>query len=161
MDDLKKYISEHRDEFDSMPLSSMSLPSGSKERFMAKVKRRNKVKRLGRICCTAISSAAAVLAVVAVLRYETDESVNVARMVQKMADCEVEIMSMVELHNPYDVQVASSTIRAITDEAIPLEALLPEELPSKERVRILKEYYGRKIEALERVKTVYLEINEL
>ena len=161
MDDLKKYISEHRDDFDSMPLSSMSLPSGSKERFMAKVKRRNKVKRLGRICCTAISSAAAVLAVVAVLKYETGESVNVARMVQKMADCEVEIMSMVEMHNPQDVEVAGSTIRSITAEAIPMASLLPEELPSKERMRILKEYYGQKIEALERVKSLYLEINEL
>ena len=161
MDDLKKYINEHRDEFDSVPLPSMSLPSGSKERFMAKVRRRNKVKRLGRICCAAISSAAALLAVVAILKYETDESLNVARMMQKMTDCEVEILSMVEMHNPYDVEDASSAIREITDEAVPLADLLPEELPSKERVRILKEYYGQKIEALERVRLAYLVVNEL
>ena len=172
MDELKKYICEHRDEFDSVPLSSPSplspsllspslsspsLPSGSKERFMANVRRRM-LRRVFYVCA---SSVAAVLTVVAVLKYETDESLNVARMVQKMADCEVEIMSMVELHNPYDVEVASSTIRSITDEAIPLAALLPEELPSKERMRILKEYYGQKIEALERVRLAYLEVNDL
>ena len=161
MDDLKKYINEHRDEFDSVPLPSMSLPSGSKGRFMAKVRRRSNVKRLGRVFYTAISSAAALLAVVAILKYETDESLNVARMMQKMTDCEVEIMSMVEMHNPQDVEVAGSTIRSITAEAIPMASLLPEELPSKERMRILKEYYGQKIEALERVKSLYLEINEL
>ena len=161
MDDLKKYINEHRDEFDSVPLPSMSLPSGSKGRFMAKVRRRSNVKRLGRVFYTAISSAAALLAVVAILKYETDESLNVARMMQKMTDCEVEILSMVEMHNPYDVEDASSAIREITDEAVPLADLLPEELPSKERVRILKEYYGQKIEALERVRLAYLVVNEL
>ena len=53
---------------------------------------------------------------------------------------------MVEMHNPQDVEVAGSTIRSITAEAIPMASLLPEELPSKERMRILKEYYGQKIE---------------
>lgn len=158
MDDLKKYISEHRGEFDSpsMSLPSMSLPSGSKERFMAKVKRR----RIGRVLYACACSAAAVLAFVAVLKYETDENFKVVRMMREIADHEAEIMLMVERHNPQDAGAASSTIRAITAEAIPMATLLPEELPSKERMRILKEYYGQKIEALERVKSSYLDINE-
>lgn len=154
MDDLKKYISGHMEDIDSAP-----LPSGSKERFMEKYEKENARKKVVRILLNSISAAAAVLAMVVVLQYQTSESSQVARMIRRMCDCEVEIMSMVEMNQPEEAESTCSAIRAITSEAIPLASLLPDELPSRERMRILREYYGKKIEALERVKSIYTNNN--
>ena len=151
MDRLRTYIKENRSEFDSV-----TLPHGSKERFMAKTKKRGQVW----FRFTAISAAAAVIAAV-VMTMQTNEHYNVSRMISRMTDCELEIMTMEENIFPDDIETVSNTVRSITFEAIPLSSLLPDELSSQERIDILAEYYGQKIEALERVKSYYTHIDEL
>ena len=152
MDRLRTYIEDNRSEFDSAP-----LPPGSKERFMAKTRKRRTV----RLSFAAIPAAAAAGIAAVIMTLQADERHNVSRMIERMTDCEVEIMAMVENAYPDEIESVSNTVRAITFEAIPLASLLPDELSQYERVRILEEYYGQKIEALERVKSYYANIDEL
>ena len=152
MDRLRTYIEDNRSEFDSAP-----LPLGSKERFMAKTIKRRRVW----LRFAGIPAAAAAVAAAVIMTMQNDERHNVTRMIERMTDCEVQIMAMVENTYPDDFEAVSNTIRSITFEAIPLSSLLPDELPAQERVRILEEYYGQKIEALERVKSYYTNIDEL
>ena len=62
---------------------------------------------------------------------------------------ELDIITLAESNNPYEVDEVLNNIRSITFEAIPLEDQLPEELPTKEKIRILNDYYNQKYEALE------------
>jgi hypothetical protein len=62
---------------------------------------------------------------------------------------------LVEKVCPQEMDVVMSSIRSITFEAIPFTDQLPDELPEKERIRIIKDYYGRKIEALQDIMACY------
>ena len=70
---------------------------------------------------------------------------------------EAKLISLVENVCPHEMEAVLKSIRSITAEAIPLPDLLPEEIPAKERVRIIKEYYGRKTEALQSLMACYDE----
>lgn len=154
---MEKYISNHSAEEGLAP-----LPSGSRERFMAKVEQKRRAEiRSRRVIRLFSCCAAAAVAVVVLVRTGMGEADFMERKVMKMASCEREIMSMVESHFPYEIEEAANTIRIITSEAIPLSSMLPDELPAKERIRILGEYYDRKIEALERMKSQYQSNNTL
>lgn len=155
MDDLKRYILENRAGFDDEP-----LPVGSRERFMVKVARAEK----RRVWIWAGPAAAAVLAVVSAVSgmYRDMDAGSLERLMLEMTRSEIEIMALVETNFPQDVEAVGNTLRSITAEAIPLASLLPDEMPDVERMEVLKEYYGRKAEALERVKRYYEnEIKEL
>ena len=67
----------------------------------------------------------------------------------RLAEKEQDLISLTQENYPYEIEEMINSIRSITFEAIPLEEQLPEELPVKERIRILDEYYGQKYEALE------------
>ena len=54
-----------------------------------------------------------------------------------------------ELNYPDEVDMIANTVRSITFEAIPLEDQLPDELPEKDRIRIINDYYDNKYTALE------------
>lgn len=146
MDNLEKYIKENREAFDTAP-----VPQGSLDRLMAKTRRKAVQIRLRWIL-----PAAAVLVLFFVTGYyNNDEKRHLNRMLEGIARSEVEIMSLVENSYPHDLEAVGNTIRSITAEAIPMYSLLPEELSTKERRKILDEYYGAKLEALDRVKEYY------
>ena len=155
MDRMEKYIREHRGDFD-VP----SLPSGAKGRFMSKVGARRK-HRVLKFMTAGMSAVAAAVAAIVIIGSGAGESRNVERMLKRMAACESEIMTLVGNVSPWEADDVANTIRVITSDAIPLSSLLPDNLPSEERIRILEEYYNRKIEALEWVKSQYEIINEL
>jgi len=148
MDNLEKYIIENREAFDTAP-----VPQGSLDRLMAKTRRRP-VRHTLRWVLPAV--AAAVLVVLFVTGYHNnDASRQLNRMLEGIARSEIEIMTLVENSCPQDLETVGNTIRSITAEAIPMYSLLPEELSTKERRKILDEYYGAKLEALDRVKEYY------
>ena len=154
MDRLEQYIKDNRSEFE------VELPStASKSRFMSKAAQQQSRTRKFRFIYSAVS-VAAVMAT-AFIGISNLDSFEIGRLYQKMTVCENEIFSLVESTCPEDMKEVSNTIRIITDEAIPLESLLPDELEARERRRILDEYYSCKIDALERVKERYMNINEL
>lgn len=148
MDNLEKYIKDNREAFDMVP-----VPEGSLDRLMAKTRRKAVQIRLRWILPAA--SAAAVLLLFVTGYYNNEEKRHLNRMLEGMASTEVEIMTLVEKSCPHDLDAVENTIRSITSEAIPMCSLLPEELSTKERRKILDEYYGAKLEALDRVKEYY------
>ena len=143
MTELERFIIDNRDEFDSMP-----VPENSRERFMASVaaEKRKRPIRLAGMGFTGIAAASAALLV---LSHEPDMEDILEKHYTRIAETELQIISMVESKHPYEIEEVMSNIHSITFEAIPLEEQLPEELPVKERIRILDEYYGQKYEALE------------
>lgn len=148
MDNLEKYIKENREAFDTAP-----VPQGSLDRLMAKTRRKAVQIRLRWILPAA--AAAAVLLLFVTGYYNNDESRHLNKMLEGIARSEVEIMTLVEISCPQNLEAVGNTIRSITAEAIPMYSLLPEELSTKERRKILDEYYGAKLQALDRVKEYY------
>lgn len=147
MDNLEKYIKDNREAFDMVP-----VPEGSLDRLMAKTRERTIQIRLRWILPAA---AAAVLLLFVIGYYNNEEKRHLNRMLEGMASTEVEIMTLVEKSCPHDLDAVENTIRSITSEAIPMYSLLPDEMAPKERRKILDEYYGAKLEALDRVKEYY------
>ena len=148
MDDLKRYILENRAGFDDEP-----VPEGSRGRFMAKAVRTER----RRVWIWAGPAAAAVVAVVFAVSgiYRGKDAGSLEKLMQEMARSEIEIMALVETNFPQDAEAVGNTLRSITAEAIPLASLLPDEMPDEERMNVLKDYYGRKAEALDRVRQYY------
>lgn len=153
MDQIEKYIVEHRAEFDS------SAPAGSRERFLAAAQSQaQKRRRRARVISLSFAGlAAACTAVFMVLFSQPDLSHELERHHKRLAEKESEIMILAEQEFPQEKELILNTIRAILVEAIPLEDQLPEELSVKEKSEILKSYYDRKYAALENLMTQYIE----
>ena len=156
MDNIEKYIAEHRQEFDSE-----AAPSGSRERFMAAAQAQAQAQQLRRhtrvLSLSLAGLAAACTAVFMVLFFQPDLSRELERQHKRLAEKESEIMILADQEFPQDKEVILNTIRAILVEAIPLEEQLPEEISMKEKSEILKSYYDRKYAALENLMTQYIE----
>ena len=151
MTELERYIIENREGFDSEP-----VPAGSRERFMAELSSERRKGRI-RIFYTGLTGMAAGLAALFLMFNEHDLAKELEGHHTRLAEKENEILIMVEREYPHEKIMIENTIRSITAEAIPLEEQLPEELPLKERSRILNEYYNQKYQALERLIAYYKE----
>lgn len=151
MTELEKYISSNLEAFDSEP-----VPEGSKARFMDAVGTARRKSRM-RVISIAFSCIAAACAAFMVLPVRPDIARELQRHHMKMAEIETEIMVLAGKEYPSEAEAIMSTVRSITAEAIPLEEQLPDEMSIKEKSRILNEYYDQKIDALEKVITLYTE----
>ena len=143
MTELERYICDNREEFDTAP-----LPSDSRRRFMEKVAVEKRRSRIRFISMTSAGIAAA-FAAFAVLFHEPDMERTLKRHHTRMTEKELDIITLAETMNPYEMDEVINNIRAITFEAIPLEDQLPDELPTREKIQILNDYYNQKYEALE------------
>lgn len=151
MDQIEKYIVEHRAEFDS------SAPAGCRERFLAAAQALKR-RRSARVLSLSFAGlAAACTAVFMVLFSQPDLSHELERHHKRLAEKESEIIIMADREFPLEKEVILNTIRAILVEAIPLEDQLPEELSVEAKSEILKSYYDRKYAALENLMTQYIE----
>jgi uncharacterized membrane protein YhiD involved in acid resistance len=106
-------------------------------------------KRRVRFAGIASTGIAAAIATLLTLTYEPDMEDVLKRHYTRLAEKELDIISLTEENHPHEMEEVINSIHSITFEAIPLEDQLPEELPVKERIRILNEYYNQKYEALE------------
>lgn len=152
MDNIEKYIAEHRHEFDSDV-----VPSGSRERFMAAAQAQKRRRRARVISLSFAGLAAACTAVFMVQFSQPDLSRELERQHRRLAEKESEIMILADKEFPQEKELILNTIRAILVEAIPLEDQLPEEISMKEKSQILRSYYDRKYAALENLMTQYIE----
>ena len=143
MTELERYILDNREEFDSEP-----VPESSRERFMASVAAERRKRRV-RFTGLASTGIAAALAALLTLTHEPDMETVIEKHHTRLAEKEQDLISLTQENYPYEIEEMINSIRSITFEAIPLEEQLPEELPVKERIRILDDYYGQKYEALE------------
>lgn len=152
MDRLEQYIKDNRSSFDTeLP------PSGSRDRFMARLEAVNndgKVMRFRPVWLSAAVSAAAVVAIVLGLSYSGADK-TIERCISAMNSQEARVIALVEEVCPQDMDMVLNSIRSITSEAIPFTDLLPDELPEEEKVRVIKDYYGRKTEALQNLMACY------
>jgi hypothetical protein len=150
MDRLEQYIKDNRNSFDTE-----ILPSGSRERFIARLETEKKARRLRPVWLSVpISAAAAVAAVALGLSYfKVDREIE--RSISAMNSQEAQVIALVEEICPEEMDAVMNSIRSITAEAIPFTDQLPDELPERERVMIIKEYYSRKTEALQNLMACY------
>lgn len=151
MTELEKYISSNLEAFDSEP-----MPEGSKVRFMDAVREERRKRRV-KIIRLAFAGIAAACAVLMVFTSVPDLSRELKLHHQRLAEKEIEIMAMAEMEYPDETDIIMNTVRSITAEAIPLEDQLPDEMSLREKSRILDEYYGRKVSALEELIEQYTE----
>ena len=100
---------------------------------------------------------AASLEVILLLSSQPDIERELERHYTRLAEKEKELMIMVENNFPYEKSMIENIARSITTEAIPLEEQLPDELPLKERRRILNVCYNQKYLAMESLIAHYKE----
>ena len=143
MTELERYISSNIDAFDCEP-----IPEGGKERFMDAVRQERRENRI-QVLSIAFTGMAACIAIIMAILVEPDISKELERHYTRMAMKENEILTIVEREWPEETDMIMNTLRTITADAIPLEEQLPEELSTKEKSRILNEYYDIKYSALE------------
>ena len=143
MTELERYISSNIDAFDCEP-----IPEGGKERFMDAVRQERRENRI-QVLSIAFTGMAACIAIIMAVLVEPDISKELERHYTRMAMKENEILTIVERECPEETDMIMNTLRTITADAIPLEEQLPEELSTKEKSRILNEYYDLKYSALE------------
>lgn len=143
MTELERYIADNRSAFDSEP-----VPAGSMDRFMnrlASERRKRRIRTAGMI----FSGIAAACAAFMILFMEPDMSRTLERYHTRIAEMANKIMNIAETEYPYETEIIRNMVSVITEDTIPLEEQLPDELSTKERNRILNEYYYQKYSALQ------------
>lgn len=143
MTELERYIADNRSAFDSEP-----VPAGSMDRFMNRLvseRRKRRIRAAGMI----FSGIAAACAAFMILFMEPDMSRTLERYHTRIAEMANKIMNIAETEYPYETEIIRNMVSVITEDTIPLEEQLPDELSTKERNRILNEYYYQKYSALQ------------
>ena len=143
MTELERHISSNIDAFDCEP-----IPEGGKERFMDAVRQERRKNRI-QVLSIAFTGMAACIAIIMAVLVEPDISKELERHYTRMSMKENEILTIVEREYPEETDMIMNILRTISADAIPLEDQLPEELSTKEKSRILNEYYDLKYSALE------------
>ncbi len=165
MENLEKYIQSNLDQF-----NTGEMPAGHQERFLAKLEalqsqeqhQEPKPHRLPirRILFAASAAAAAIIiALFATLQpgnIGQSYSIGIQEMAQEMYTEEAEILQML----PEDDLQMINSVKSITQEAIPLTDLLPNELSPEKRAEILREYYKAKTAGLKKIRTLYAQSDE-
>ena len=147
MTELERYISSNAEAFDCEP-----IPEGGKARFMDAVRQERRRSRI-QVLSMAFTGMAACIAIMMAILVEPDISKELERHYIRLAAKENEILTIVEREYPDETDMIMNTLRTITADAIPLEEQLPDELSTKEKSRILNEYYDLKYSALENFMT--------
>lgn len=150
MDPLKKYITENKDRFEG------ELPEGHRERFLEKLDRCRQaqpagtpakwspLKQIGRI--------AASIAAVFVLAFFIGNFFQVASYRSKLEEMKNQILRLSQRAAPEMQEYTINTLENILFEPVPLQKQLPEELSSREKEKILKEYYNQKMQGVKKLK---------
>ncbi|MBQ2913355.1 MAG: hypothetical protein IJE52_06675 [Bacteroidales bacterium] len=165
MENLEKYIQDNLEQF-----NKGEMPAGHQERFLAKLEAlKSQVQHkepkphhlpIRRILFAASAAAAAIIiALFAILQpgnIGQSYSIGIQEMAQEMYTEEAEILQML----PEDDLQMINSVKSITQEAVPLTDLLPDELSPEKRAEILREYYKAKTAGLKKIKTLYAQSDE-
>lgn len=175
MENLEKYINENLEQ-----ISSCEIPQGHKERFMAKLAAQEGVQETvqeaavqesaahgatphnrkitiwnRRRILSAVSAAAVVaIGLITAVNPAVQEKIwsyKIHRSAQQIYIEETEILQMLG----EDEQYMINNLKTITEEAVPLADILPQELSPKQRAEILIQYYKAKTASLKKFKTLY------
>ena len=163
MIDLKEYIGDYRKEFDNA-----ELPDGHEERFEAKLDAmlaarkeddKSKTNRKGRILRWIPVAAAAVIAVGIFINRParkvdwfagvTDDQVSVYLTYSEKVGQMYREIFLKDVEGNWE-----TTVRGIADEAVPMIDQLPEELDDASKAAIMKEYYGKLLDGLNKINKI-------
>ncbi len=130
------------------------LPEGHEARFQMKLdaaKNGQRSHRILRWTAVAAAAAAAILCVIQIpggnrhfFRAHTPEAVYTAYL-DKVGSYYEQLASSDALHS----EDWEAVLASLTNETIPLFDQLPEEMPDREKVRVLKRYYGELLDGAE------------
>lgn len=132
------------------------LPAGHEERFLEKWDAAMAAKRRKRVVFrwTTLAAAAAAVAFLLILpgnRHffgaRTPEAVYCAYLDQVSAYYE-----LLAENESYDEGAWEQALASLTDETIPLFDQLPEDMPDRQKTRILKQYYGELLDGAKRLQ---------
>ena len=151
MNNLETYIRTNRPDFDVCP-----PPENSRMRFTEKLKQERR-KRLMKVISLSLTTVAAASVAIFLASNHTNVSGTLIQQHKLLADKEMEVTDVVNKNIMQENESILDAIRLITADVIPLEEQLPPELPDKEKVRIIKEYYSQKTMALEQLRSQYIE----
>ncbi|MBO5815960.1 MAG: hypothetical protein J6R30_07610 [Bacteroidales bacterium] len=148
MNGIEKYIKENIGKFDVA-----SLPEGSRNSFLQKVKAEKRRRRVRTIMLAISSMAAAAAIMVSIL--PDSLSYEIEKHHKELAVKEMEIITTLSDTSPELIDEVMNTVRVVVSEAIPLEEQLPDEMGFKAKKQILHEYYDSKYRALEQIHDQY------
>ena len=152
------------------------MPAGHKERFLERLQQREAKKNLwqrlidwssnlytGRGLSLAITGGLCAVAVAFLLLKDPSVTDSTKRMENKymfeMEKYAEELADQISQMGEFDREDVKYSIESIvTSDTIPMNLQLPKEMSKKEKQKIIKEYYERKMEGLKKVKT-FIAIN--
>ena len=150
MDELKKFIDDHRSGFETD-----RLPEGHRERFAAKVSRSRRLTTPLRYAAT-LAAAALIAAGVFVSNRALLSRIDPVLSEIEAFDRNFETLSEQTVFAGQRRGADTAEIRDILQEircdSIPLHEQLPDELSDAEKVRILKRYFNLKLKAVKQLQ---------
>lgn len=162
MDTLKDIIKENKEMF-----TEQSLPEGDLDRFLAKLDKsgvaepaRRPRMKLYRALSLPVAAALILFMGVGIFAKVTSEENQLKRVYVEYCNEVATLSSEIQMMTVGDdMRMADRAVENITFEAIPLEEQLPTELPKREKVQIMKDYYSQKLEGVRRLKTLMSDSN--
>jgi len=151
MDNLKSFIDQNREEFESE-----QIQSGHKERFFEKVKASNnkKVVVIHMPYWAKLSVASAILLLMAIplfIKNRLSEMESGEYYIEILNEQSLKIQKMSGSLSPDEKLTVESTIRQLNDESTLMADQLPSSMSSREKREIIKGYYTDKIEGGDRL----------
>lgn len=145
---IEQYIQENKTLF-----NEGSLPEGHQQRFLEKLQaaeqKQVRLRRSVKLVRTLLSAAAVVALALLIPRALPFAQKDYMALMLEEEEAVIQLLSQ---SDPFTRQQMSTALESITFEAIPLQELLPEELPSKQQQKILQAYYKQKVEGIQELK---------
>ena len=88
---------------------------------------------------------------------KSDSAIEVINYAQILEQQEKEILSLTKEMDPETFAEMENTMNIILYESIPLSEQLPDELSDEEKMKILREYYKEKSNALKSLRLLYAQ----
>lgn len=132
------------------------LPEGHEERFLEKMDQRLLRRQNRRIALRWTAAAAAAAAILLLVLPAGDRYFRGARTPEAVYNAYLQQIGTCyeQLARNYTVDAFAweATLASLTQETIPLVDQLPDEMPDREKTRILKQYYGALLDGANRLK---------
>lgn len=133
------------------------IPAGHEERFMTKLDAATRPQRRSRVLRWSVQAAGTAAAILAFVLLPTGNPHFIGAHTPEAVYCAYleKVGSLYEQLGASGATEAAeweAALAAMTDEAIPLFDQLPEEMPRREKVKVLKQYYGELLDGAEKLQ---------
>lgn len=147
MEKLENMIKDNREAFENV-----KLPEGHKDRFLRKVAGKKRAAR--REMVLKIAAAFLIFAAVSIPWIYNDSNGYLAKIERESN----EVYNLAQQLDPLHKDMVINTLEQLTTEAVPFIDQLPENLDNKTVKMMKREYYGPKIEGIEKLHGYVTEL---